>query len=335
MKQDKRLFERLIRMLDLIPVSPRSVTANQLHKKLGLDGFDVSKRTVERDLIQLSENFGIFNDDTSLPHGWSWHKDSPRLSLPALTPEEALTFKLVESHLDGLMPVSLFNNMRSYISQADKVFQNPLLYKGYAKWLDKVQVVHPWQPLIAPEIDESIIAEVHEAILAELRLKVMYQARSDAEAQSRILNPLGLIIRGYITYLVCTIHPFEDIRLLAMHRIKSAERLQESIIKPATFNLKEYAISGALEFIENADAKISIRLKFNKGAGLHLIESPLSTDQKLLETESYLEVRATVADTMQLKWWILGFGAQVEVLEPLTLRDLINAELVNALKKYQ
>jgi predicted DNA-binding transcriptional regulator YafY len=31
-------------------------------------------------------------------------------------------------------------------------------------------------------------------------------------------------------------------------------------------------------------------------------------------------VEATVADTRQLRWWLLGFGGRVEVLEPEGLR---------------
>ena len=32
-------------------------------------------------------------------------------------------------------------------------------------------------------------------------------------------------------------------------------------------------------------------------------------------------VEATVADTRQLRWWLLGFGGRIEVLEPQRLRD--------------
>jgi predicted DNA-binding transcriptional regulator YafY len=32
-------------------------------------------------------------------------------------------------------------------------------------------------------------------------------------------------------------------------------------------------------------------------------------------------VKATVADTAQLRWWLLGFGARVEVRKPKRLRE--------------
>jgi len=34
-----------------------------------------------------------------------------------------------------------------------------------------------------------------------------------------------------------------------------------------------------------------------------------------------IQITTTVKETRQLKWWLLGFGAQVEVIKPKRLRD--------------
>lgn len=319
-------------MLNLIPVSPRIVTAGELHQRLRADGFDVTKRTVERDLVQLSESFGIFNDDSRMPHGWSWQKDSPRLNLPGLTPEESLTLKLAEGHLNGLMPVSLFENIKPYFAQAEKVLHNPLLYKNYAKWLDKVLVVHPWQPLVSPEIDECVLAAIHQATMEERQLELLYQSRADDTAQPRIINPLGIVVRGHVSYLVCTIQPFTDVRLLAMHRIQVATVTEVAALIPQRFSLKEYADGGALGF--SSFGMIKLQLRFNKAAGLHLLESPLAIDQVILETYEAITLTAYVMDNVQLRWWILGFGAQVEVLSPSHLKEAIYNEISKAVAVY-
>lgn len=335
MKKDKRLFDRLLRMLDLIPIYPRKLTVSEIHKKLCTDGFEVSKRTVERDLIQLSESFGIFNDEDLMPRGWCWQKDSPRLNLPALTPEEALTFKLAESHLSGLMPTSIANNLKPYILEAEKVLQRPQLYKGYSNWLSNVQVVHPWQPLIPPEINEATLSSVHLAIFDQKQLDLIYQSRKDPHGNSRTVNPLGLVIRGHITYLVCTIEPFTDVRLLAAHRIHSATVLDVASKRPNDFKLDDYVQSGAFGFSSQSDTKIKLHLKMSRGAAMHLIESPLSTDQKTCDVdEQHIELKASVANTMQLKWWILGLGSNVEVISPPSLREEISHEISEAIKLY-
>jgi predicted DNA-binding transcriptional regulator YafY len=53
-----------------------------------------------------------------------------------------------------------------------------------------------------------------------------------------------------------------------------------------------------------------------------LDESPLSEDQEIVSLqENRLLVKATVPDSSQLRWWILGHGTQVELLRPESLRD--------------
>ena len=67
---------RLLTMLRYIPVHPQQVTAKELTKRLETDRFDVSKRTVERDLISLSEIFSLISNERSRPYGWSWSKQA-------------------------------------------------------------------------------------------------------------------------------------------------------------------------------------------------------------------------------------------------------------------
>ena len=54
----------------------------------------------------------------------------------------------------------------------------------------------------------------------------------------------------------------------------------------------------------------------------HLHETPLAEDQRIGdEADGRVRVRATVADTPQLRWWLLGFGDAVSVQAPAELRQ--------------
>ena len=46
-------------------------------------------------------------------------------------------------------------------------------------------------------------------------------------------------------------------------------------------------------------------------------------------------VKATVSDTAQLRWWLLGFGAQVEVISPKKLREEIIQNAKDMIKVYR
>jgi predicted DNA-binding transcriptional regulator YafY len=47
-----------------------------------------------------------------------------------------------------------------------------------------------------------------------------------------------------------------------------------------------------------------------------------------------MEVRATVTDSLQLRWWLLGFADGVEVVEPARLRDQLATKLRQAAARY-
>ena len=67
----------------------------------------------------------------------------------------------------------------------------------------------------------------------------------------------------------------------------------------------------------------------------HLTESPLSHDQTIeSEIDGQVQITATVKKTRQLKWWLLGFGAQVEVVKPKRLRNEFIAIANNMVGRY-
>ena len=67
---------RLLTMLRHIPQHPQQITAKELTERLETDQFEVSKRTVERDLLSLSEIFSLISNESSRPYGWSWSKQA-------------------------------------------------------------------------------------------------------------------------------------------------------------------------------------------------------------------------------------------------------------------
>ena len=65
---------------------------------------------------------------------------------------------------------------------------------------------------------------------------------------------------------------------------------------------------------------MQLRFRITKDAGLHLTESPLSTDQQYVEAQDgWLEIIATVVDSAMLDWWLRGFGKAVTNIQKISL----------------
>ena len=307
-------------MLKRIPQHPRQITAREMHKHLESEGFEVTKRTVERDLLSLSEIFPLLSNERSRPYGWSWNKEAEAFALPSMSPLQALTLELAHEHLATLLPASLLETLGPYFKCAHGVLSSGDGVKKLAKWRKKVAIVPPTQPMIPPSYPEEIIEVVHSALLSEQQLEINYASREQGETKTYRVHPLGIVQRGAVTYLVATLSDYTDIRLLAIHRIHSAQILDKSSRTPKKFDLAKYIQEGAFGFGTNAEIKLVVR--FTTPSVEHLRETPLSLDQKIEPDQpGWMRVNATVPDSAQLRWWLLGFGDQVEVLEPLSMRE--------------
>jgi len=89
---------------------------------------------------------------------------------------------------------------------------------------------------------------------------------------------------------------------------------------PDGFDLDAYIASGELDFA--IGGKIKLKAKVSSQIAIHLEERPLYDDQQLTQCDddTYL-LETTVQDTNELRWWLLGFGENIEILEPLNLRE--------------
>ena len=306
-------------MLRLIPRFPAKISAAVLTDRLREMGYALTKRTVERDLNALSASFPLVSDTRSMPFGWSWQRDAAPLDVPQLTPTQALAFVLMQRHLQALLPGSVTDDLAPYFKAAHQRLADVASGGAGRRWLERVRVVPPTQPLLPPKIDATVHAAVTEGLLRDRKLAITYRNRNSARARDAVVNPLALIQRGPLLYLAVTFEGYEDVRMLVLHRISRAEVSSDRPTRPAGFDLDQKIGEGRFDF--GAGKSIGLVALFEEEATIHLAESPLSRDQVLEPvSDGWVKVSATVSDTPQLFWWLLGFGGRVEVLEPKNLR---------------
>jgi predicted DNA-binding transcriptional regulator YafY len=179
-------------------------------------------------------------------------------------------------------------------------------------------------PLIPPTYNDNAVRVVYDALLEGQRFTAQYRSRAldTDELKTYQVNPLGLVARGNLLYLVCTLWDYPDLRQLALHRVYKAERGDAPVTTPPEFNLDHYIAEG--EFDVPVGPMIQLKAVFIRDAAAHLYETPLSNDQTIEPVDAaHVLVTATYRHTAQLEWWLLGFGSSVRVLEPQALADRI------------
>ena len=304
-------LETVLLAVELLRRIPRGrkVTASELHSQLKDVGIERDLRTIQRQLEMLSEHFEIERDDRSKPYGYRWLEQSKALAIPNLTPQESLLLQLAEEHLKNLLPTRLMKSLDGFFLQARRNLgpgSTALLEK---QWPKKVRVVATTQPLLPPTMKASVFETVSDALYANRWLHVDYKNANDKVTKSEVM-PLGLAQQGPRLYLVCRFKGYNNERSLAIHRIVAAEASPLTFDRPKDFDLKQFDDDGRFGF--GNGQKIVLSFQIDKGAGLHLTESPLSSDQRVVDINNHrLKVTATVVDSAMLDRWLLGFGPAV------------------------
>lgn len=320
-------------LLRLLPSRLPGITANELASRLQGNGFVVSKRTVERDLTELSTLFGIACNDKGMPYGWYWMNGEPA-DLPGVSITDAISLNLIEEFLRPLVPAAMLATLEARFRQAKKKLEELSVDNKTARWIDKVRYVPPTLALIPPKITEGILETIQEGLLTEKQIAVRYHKPSSSTPHELILHPLGIAQRGAVTYLVATAYDYSDIRLYAAHRIEAASLRDEDAVKPTGFTLEAYVAAGALQF--GSGEQIDLTARINQTLASILEETPLSTNQQITtEGADRFILNAGVVDSWQLRWWILSQGANIEIISPPKIREKTRETLNRALAQYE
>lgn len=316
-------------MLRCVPRYPHRVTATELRGRLRDRGFDVTSRTVERDLRALSEEFPLVADVRNKPYGWSWAKGAAMEFAPGFTPAQAVALLLARTHLHPLLPKPMHNELAPLFEVAEGVLKET----GWKDWHARTAVLPSSVRLMAPKVDSAVLASVHGALGRRRCLEGQYRAKGTRKAKPMVIHPLGLLARGAVQYLVCTLFDYGDVRQLAVHRLAGLRELEIDCQEPANFCFRSYVNGAGATYETRGLARLVAR--FQRDAAEHLTETPLTAGQtwRLLE-DGRVEVSAEVQCDQTLRWWLLGFGARVEVIEPAELRASLAAELSVAAAAY-
>ncbi len=307
-------------LLKLLPSRAPGLSAAELLKKLQHAGHDTSKRTVERDLVDLSQVFPLRCNDKGTPYGWYWAPERAA-DLPGIALSEALTLRLVEGSIRPLIPEFMLESLAPHFAQARQKLQALSDENASARWIDKVVSVPPQLNMLAPEVALDQLTAVQSALLKDRQLNCRYYSAHKNQTTDLTLNPLGLVQRAQVTYLVATADPFTDIRLFALHRFEKSQVTSVSSQKPKGFLLQAYVDSGALQF--GTAKPVQLDAWVDSSLARLLDETPISKDMTLTAAENGATLRATVNDSWELKWWALSHAGSIKVTAPVSLRETL------------
>lgn len=324
-KKNNASISRQWEMLQMIPKHGIGISVTEIHDKLSANGFGVTRRTVDRDLLDLTNPFPIYCNKEGNAQYWRWMEDKTS-HIPGVSVADAMILQLVEGTLKTILPETMLQGLKDRFDLAKRKID--ALDGSNSKGLlaDKIAVVSPALPLTPPSTPAEHYEAVQHAMTEGKQLAATYKAIHDQVQKEYQINPLGLVQRGHITYLIATIGDYTDQRMFALHRFKALTLTDSPLKTPESFSLAQYVQSGAMQFGNVKSIKLVARVNQNLAKILH--EAPLSDDMQLQsEADGWFELSATVIDGWQIQWWILSHSLAIEILSPPELRQDIIAKV--------
>ena len=307
------------------------ITAREMRDHLEGEGHPVSKRTVERDLQDLSSLFPLVTSVGSPPIGWRWREGAVQ-GLPGLDLVEALSLSLVGDLLSQTLPPSLHQSLSGRINEAKQKLK-ALPSTSVAGWSQLARYIPPGMPLLPPQVNPQILDCVEECLVQQQQLIVGYQRSPSSDMQEFRLHPVALLSHGTTPYLLASFGPDTPLWQYPLHRFQSAELTDSQSWRPDNFDLDQYIENGQAAFGKEKTIRLEARIQAD--LALILTETPLSSDQTLREKEDHFLLKATVQQSWQLVFYLLSQGPRITVSKPKALQKEIIASLQENLANYQ
>lgn len=303
--------DRLLSVVLSLQVKER-VTARELAEQL-----EVSERTIYRDMDALSSVGIPVVSERGIHGGWRL-LDGYRANLSALNLTEIQALFL--SQPDTLL-ADLGLQQAARAALLKLLASLPALYRPHAEAMRQRLYVDlsGWN---RSKEEVSWLPVVQETLWNDRKLNLVYQ-RHDGKAVERVVDPLGLVAKGNVWYLVAGID--DEIRTYRVSRIQSATVIDKPSARPHNFDLAAYWAQSTSDFfaalpryaaVVRASPDILPRLRYSGTfAKLEQIDPP--------DADGWSQVRLHFDTEEEAREYVLGFGTHMEVIEPPELRDRV------------
>ena len=303
--------DQIARVLKLVHLlQGRGRTLQQLRAELG-----VTKRTVQRDIQVLEQTgFPVTSEQRNRSIYWRLAYD-PVLEGPLdLTQQERMALYFSRGLLKPLAGTPFFEAIESALAKIGAGISAP----GHT-------LLHSFDNQIGIAAfgtkdftrSREVIAALTRAIQHHFAIKITHATPQHSNAVEYRLNPYRLHYHQGGLYLIALDHAKDDLRTFAVERIRTVVVTRSRFTPPPVATLDELQ-STAFQLIHGEPQLV--RIRFSPEQAPYIAERTWHESQTLEpQPDGSVILSLRVASLWEVKRWLLGWGVDATVLEPLQL----------------
>lgn len=302
-------MQRLLRLIIQVQAR-RGSTATDLADRL-----DVSPRTVFRDLKVLQEA-GV--PVTNIP-GRGYHLDPEfHAALQRFGASEMLGLMLLAKVAEALPEQPLLRPAHEAVMKI--IAQLPATVRGFYQELLHNVTFSPG----AARMDAAVPARfslLQQCIEEHTVCRVRYSPVRPHQPFAGRIHALHLHFHKHTWYVIAFSESHDEVRMFNLSRFGELEATDD-IFPSMPFSIDDYL--GNAWGIIPGETTYAVALHFTPRVTRNVTEITWHRSQKVqFHDDGSCTMRFRVDGIDEIKWWIIGYGDQVEVLEPVMLRDEI------------
>ncbi len=317
-------IDRVSRLIHLLKTRP-GISREEI-----LEVLEISLATFKRDLAFIRDRFNqpIFWDASQR----CYHLDEnsafgPVFETPNiyLSPDEIFGLLMIEHFLENLQPGFLADRLKPVRDRFEKLLDFPPSWQELKKRiLIFRQAGRHFRPLYFQKISQALVER--------RRLTVLYSSRSNEAKTEREISPQRLVYYRDNWYLDAWCHLRNAHRSFALEKIKKVK-----LLSTRAYEIPEQTLSQNLSHgygIFSGLASNKALLRFNDTRARWIADEEWHPKQKGYFKKGYYYLEIPYADDRELILDILRYGPDVEVLEPMELREKVLKRLAEAVRLY-
>ncbi len=333
-------IERHWNLLRMLQIRGEGIPLARLAKE-----FEVSERTIQRDFELLQElGFPIEHEEDEygkrfwrMPH--NFFKSGPlvlslteavslhlaeRLFAPLAGTHFAEGFENILTKIRALIPAKALDH---FAGMRDTLYVRPFATTDYSRHTETIRLLD-------------------KAAREQRTVEVEYRSLWRADRYVTPFDPYGLVLHLDDLFVVGKSHRAGSVRIFKVSRILAACETDRMFQRPRDFDLPAL-FRGSFGIIKTGRKPVEIVVQF-RGVAAAVVEERIWHDSQKLE---WLPAEATLfgpespdnealvatfklAEVIEFKRWLRGFGDQAVVLQPRWLRDEMRESLLAAARQY-
>jgi len=319
-------FDRIYQLDAILKNARYPVSKSKLQ-----DSLECSSSTIDRAIEDLRDHLNAPLTYDRKQNGYFYKStEHGKYELPGLWFNAAELFALLASQklLQDVQPGLLEEPLKPLIGRIKNLLSGSQL--GHENLLQRIRLIRQ----ASRTIDKPLFQQIITAIATRKKIQCTYHARGTGEITSRTLSPQRLVHYRDNWYLDAWCHKRESLRTFSMDKFLSCRKQNSDALDFDEAVLDDYFASSYGIFSGQAD-KIAV-LKFTEKYALWVADESWHPEQKgeWLENGSY-RLEIPYRHSQELMMDILKYGAEVEVIEPLVLREQHIQTIKNMTKVYQ